>query len=921
MPDQWYLNHKPHNSFDSRGYLKPEAINASDQNRGLIEEEQEEEDPYEFIEDAEDSRDLRHRIPLQVDDVADEDEDYEDEALGEDLEDEAEEEYEDADDGDTQEDPPAIPHVFQLPSSKKTSSIFSKEFAFPTAESQDSKMSIDSPFTPKPATFSDSGFSFAKPSIFTKPDPPKPTESTFGHQKPVDNSIFSGTTQASVFPKPVSSSSKPPSEFHQTPETVFKVPQPAKFIESPKKREAEERLKLEAEELRRNSLAREQRIQLIEEETKHTAIQIQTDVIHDMCATLLKEEIEAAKVFERLSLRVSEDVIKDFVDEECARILSEELFLQQRLEEVSNRTKNRMVLKCYRTWQRNALRKRQQREALDSTPVWLPRCSLEACAKSLYRKDQDVVIRSMRRRCAQPEEDSLKYLSPVELKIYSGLKENAKTLDTDPTPIMFWKLVVSWPQLDDRALLWRYRNIMNQYLSPGDCRMDPILKTFKPNPYETLNICVRHCEGIAGEESVVGMDGLFFIAMADEEPKAVARRLTKTLLARQKLMAVPLVFIILGSEPEGKSVEPVSELKDLLKAEYVSEYTVHRETIVDEGSILRLTQTAVLWLSLNRSTAIPLEMDYLRDVVDRCLTDELWLRISGHGPFNAAIKAATDDPRFIVELHNEAVNRLMDSILDPESLMYTDFPGEFRGLLPKEVEVPCSYEYFGDDWKREETRGNIEKILESFVVPPWPFAWPILNTLELHKCVNRYCNTTLGGSNYDEISCNILSNIFFMSDAREKPSFVHVLTEIIKGKTRLLDPELSVVYDKNHIKLFRTLPWWFKSSIFLDYEARLSSRSMDGGHETSVAKRRRLEEEEDRENLEISMVIQEYDDSCHMEDKELTDSVCDKSIVQLSEVQSITGRLETLLEQQRLANKKFEEKLEAALRSEQNINL
>ncbi|XP_015126973.1 uncharacterized protein LOC107048344 [Diachasma alloeum] len=944
MPEQIYLDHKPHNSFDDQGYLKTEAVNASDQNRGIGEGEEggEERDPYEYMEeDVEEAPPplRRKTFGLRVEEdngeVEQKDEEVEEEDVEEETE-EDEEEYDDADDGENEVVPTTKSIIFSS-LSFTSGNIFSNNFKFSTVEAIDSKMSIESPFIPKSGENNPfggkPGLSFPgaqQPSIFAKPDVPKPSgktggrPSTFGDRKPGNESIFSGASQGNIFAKPVPVSTPPllsVSDVNQKTKNTFKAPQPAKPRESPTKKRteselAEEKRRQQEEELRRKSLAREQRLQEIEENTKKCANEIETEVIHDMCSTILKELMERAKVFERLSQKISDDLIKEVIREDCMKALDEELYIQKRLHEVAKRVENRIVLKCYRIWQRNAMKKREQRKALDNTPVWLPRYSLEACAQSLYRKDQDLVIQNMRRRSNKSgNEDNLKYISPVELKIYSGLKENAKTLDTDPTPIMFWKAVVSWPLLKKRVLLWRYKNIMNQYLCPGDSRMDPIIKTYKPNPYETLNICIKHCEGIAGEDDVMGMDGLFFIAMSDEDPKEVVRRLTKTVLSRQKLMPIPLVFIILGKEGNCKGLEPKSELDNLLRSEYISEYTVHREKMIDEDSILKLTQTAILWLSMNRSTPIPLEMDYLKDVVENCLTDELWLRIAGHAPFNAALKAATDDPKFIVDLHNEAVGRLMDVILDPESLMYTDFPAEFKPLLPKDFDVPCSYEYFDEGWKGEENRGSIESILEGFILPPWPFNWPIDNTMKLHKCVIRYCNTTLGGSNYEAISCNILSNIFFMSNSTEKPNFVHVLTEIIKEKIRLVAPDLSVVYDKNHIKLFRTLPWWFKSNIFLTYEAQMTS--LVEPHETSVVKRRRLEEEADKENQEISMVIEEFDNISDRENSGVVKSFLEESKNQLSHVQSITDKLETLLEKQRLANKKFEEKLEAALRSEQ----
>lgn len=87
--------------------------------------------------------------------------------------------------------------------------------------------------------------------------------------------------------------------------------------------------------------------------------------------------------------------------------------------------------------------------------------------------------------------------------------------------------------------------------------------------------------------------------------------------------------------------------------------------------------------------------------------------------FNKQLSNALKDPNFIIDLHNDAVNHLMDIILDPESTLYTNFAPEFKQFLKTDHIMPCGYEYFNESWKLDEYRAELEATMNSFVLPPW----------------------------------------------------------------------------------------------------------------------------------------------------------------------------------------------------------
>lgn len=87
--------------------------------------------------------------------------------------------------------------------------------------------------------------------------------------------------------------------------------------------------------------------------------------------------------------------------------------------------------------------------------------------------------------------------------------------------------------------------------------------------------------------------------------------------------------------------------------------------------------------------------------------------------FNKKLSSALKEPKFIIDLHNEAVTYLIDIILDPESFMYTKFAPELKKFISNQYMMPCSYEHFDDTWKKEDYKVELEKVMFSFKLPEW----------------------------------------------------------------------------------------------------------------------------------------------------------------------------------------------------------
>lgn len=636
MPEKTYKNHKPHNSFDAHGYLMPESISAADQTADSSSAERH--DPYEFVEketkrmpkltSIRDQRlkDLRSVRKQPANDVTSAPESVTPGVSKTDTFDHKPKES-NASDNKTHAGA-SIKVAAEKVNSDNRNAIGAHRGDAATKERRPATFGSGS-------TLGDNPFA-GNPSVFSKPEASRNAEPVAPFAMAVNKSIFSGVEPGNIFTRNASPSSN----------TIFvnkhflvpvSTQQAAAFVgEMSKersvfpKKDQKTQEEAEAEKARLEKLEHARRMQRVEEHSEEIYNSLHAEVTHEICSAVARQEIDRIEMYDTLSRRILSDMIGEVTREMCDAALTAEIDQQRKLEAMLLRIKNRVILRCVNTWKQYVSRKKRQRAALEDTPVWLQRQSVEETARMLYTKEQEIVMRNMRKRRGEPEEvaaGAAESLAPIEVIAYAGVKENVRSLDTDLQPNVYWKLVISWPDLANRAVLWYHKKVMNEYLYPDNFTMDPIVKIYRPNPYEALHVCIRHFEGLISEHHLVGADALLFIADASENYKSVAKRLTRTVLSRHKLMPMPLAFIVLGNgNLENQNDSIVSDLESLLESGYVSEYTIMYEENLSAKVILNLTQSTVLWLTMNRSPPNPLEMDYLCNVYDICLSEELWLR-------------------------------------------------------------------------------------------------------------------------------------------------------------------------------------------------------------------------------------------------------------------------------------------------------
>lgn len=114
--------------------------------------------------------------------------------------------------------------------------------------------------------------------------------------------------------------------------------------------------------------------------------------------------------------------------------------------------------------------------------------------------------------------------------------------------------------------------------------------------------------------------------------------------------------------------------------------------------------------------------------------------------------------------------------------------------------------------------------------------------MELYNAIARYSRQLLGHENSLAIASNIMSDLFLIAgyDENRPPNFADVLLHIMEKMISDIPGNTRVVYNKNHVKHFQTLPWWFKSNALVEYMANVETDLPDDSDNPVVSQTNNL---------------------------------------------------------------------------------
>jgi len=128
---------------------------------------------------------------------------------------------------------------------------------------------------------------------------------------------------------------------------------------------------------------------------------------------------------------------------------------------------------------------------------------------------------------------------------------------------------------------------------------------------------------------------------------------------------------------------------------------------------------------------------------------------------------------------------------------------------------------------------------------------------------------------------------------------MHIFLHILKGKGCLLEKDQVVVYNKNHIKHFRKLSWWYKSNLLKEFISRDLNSS-----DTLEPPKKKKKFDKSENDLKNSVLNDAFAPLAKF---------CEDTRTQVMEVHFASKEVENRLRMQQLENALFEENLKRAL--------
>lgn len=388
-------------------------------------------------------------------------------------------------------------------------------------------------------------------------------------------------------------------------------------------REGQERKRI-AEEKR---LLEKERILLeIDKQSIRECEAISQQVVDELCRSIVQHETNQIQSLIEFSNDVYNKMLDEIVEQVCEAEIEREILMLKTIEEVRDRMQRRSIMKYFNFWKRFVQKRKAQYKALEETPMWVQKRTLEECANALYSPEQDAVIENMRtnKRFKLSEIEKPKHdKTPIEYLAYTAFKEHLRKLKYKRIPALFWKCVISWPEGDSDVNSWRHEYNVMHYLKPSGGDENPIIKQLRPNSYETLYMSLQCCKGIVDDKRLNGMDALIFVVSELESEQDAERRLSRIFYSGYKSLPVPLVIIVVGRD---KRIVHDLNLGNLIDAGFVSKVLVLCDDSMNEDRTIKILQVAIPWMIIHKSPMIPLEMNYPKNILSDCLMEMLWLR-------------------------------------------------------------------------------------------------------------------------------------------------------------------------------------------------------------------------------------------------------------------------------------------------------
>lgn len=465
-----------------------------------------------------------------------------------------------------------------------------------------------------------------------------------------------------------------------------------------------ERARKKAEEEKQRKL--EQKRLEIEKASKKIVESIIDEYVSNNLDEIASSEIKRHRLIEDAMNKIYTDILNEVVDKELDEIAWE----------VKNDWDKNILEKYFAVWRATARKKIEQRRKIENTPVWMPKKSMKELIPELHHPLQAQTLGLMKRyRSGLPSklivppirEDSIDLWSIVAAELIK-LTEQMKGKQTQN---IYWKCVISLPDTEEdpssKTISQWLDNVFYRQLSKYPRQKDIFFVEQHDNNNQRLNVCMRKLTGkkMLNEsemahttKDIEGTNAILFI-LSTKNMHATRSRIKSVLETIELNDATALIIYNLDTRG-------LNEVKNALNLFELMDYEKVDECIFANGlksrstnNLCNLMKLGLKYVATKSFYNDQLEMQQTVSFLRICLADELWQRIYLCVSRNPTLLEASTQFNFLVDYHNEAIERLV-SVCTPTCFdSPTLFPPELRQFVPKhQLDIPLNLEYFPDNW-------------------------------------------------------------------------------------------------------------------------------------------------------------------------------------------------------------------------------
>ncbi|XP_056635223.1 uncharacterized protein LOC130444197 [Diorhabda sublineata] len=574
---------------------------------------------------------------------------------------------------------------------------------------------------------------------------------------------------------------------------------------------AEEKKKKEVENLLQEKMRKEEQLnkEKIERELKRKR-QEEELRIH-------QQEIKKKEQIEELEIR---NCVKNLLSSIVIEI--DKQFREKRLREIKENRERLLLKRIFREWKIGASKNSRKRKAVDCSPIWINTKTLRQSADELHVDSQEMTL-ALRKRYKSGEplniecrlEGDIKKVNLYQLT-YSILKNRIYDLTVTKPKNIFWKVVISFPdeheltvglnrleETMERAFQWKKQ--LKRYYN---------VEHIKINCTESVTYCVEKRKGCRINQ--FDANGIVFLNKAFDAN--LQNRMYKNLIGYGNTK-VPIVIVLREGNPSDCNLE------ELIEQNIVSDYLILIENSSFDCKLVEVVEEGLMFLAKNVDSSPPLELDTFKAFITKYACSEIWKRANSFSKWNTSYKKCLQKPNVVINLFNEAINKLKLLIFNPRT-RYITFPNEFKKYLNNIPDfLPCSFRYFPSFWNTQSYLNSVEDLLTKLMLPNWSCEWPPLNKSDLEHSVIKYSSKV--SNQPDTLFYKIMSLLLRQIDPNVNLCDIqNVLWTDIVGligleKLKEIDVSLNrnsifkeyfVIYNKNELSEYVFGDWFYISN-------------------------------------------------------------------------------------------------------------